>query len=162
MSRLIQDCSRSFSRRDIDGDGELFDKIIRDNPKAKHIIIVMKYKELANGCVIHYGNTEGCDYMKGENIVIVGTPHYNEMVYKRFAAHLGVEVDAKMKFLEVEDECYKYWLHTYEKPVLRKIQLWILKAEFNQAVGRARLLIYKDIVNLCASIPLPPRQRLRT
>lgn len=152
--KLTQDCSRSFSRRDIDGDDELFDKIIKENPNAKHIITFMKYKQQANNCMIHYGNTEGCDYMKGEDIVVVGTPHYNEMVYKLFAAHLGINVNTKMKFLEVEDECYKYWLHTYEEPHLRKIQLWLLKSELIQAVGRARLLRYDCTVKLYASIPL--------
>ena len=153
--KLIQDCSRSFSRRDIDGDEEFFDKIIKENPNAKHIITFMKYKEQANNCVIHYGNTEGCDCMKGEDIVVVGTPHYNEMVYKLFAAHLGIGVNTKMKFMEVDDECYKYWLHTYEEPSLRKIQLWLLKSELIQAVGRARLLRYDCTVKLYASIPIP-------
>lgn len=152
--KLIQDCSRSFSRRDIDGDEELFDKIITENPNAKHIITFMKYKEQANNCMIHYGNTEGCDYMKGEDILVIGTPHYNEMVYKLFAKHLEIDVNIKMKFMEIEDECYKYWLHTYEEPSLRKIQLWLLKSELIQAVGRARLLRYDCTVKLYASIPL--------
>ncbi len=33
------------------------------------------------------------------------------------------DTSAKMRFLEVEDECYRYWLNTYKDPVLRKIQL---------------------------------------
>ena len=33
-----------------------------------------------------------CDYMKGEDIVVVGTPHYNKMVYKLFAAHSNSDV----------------------------------------------------------------------
>lgn len=99
--------------------------------------------------------TEGCDYMKCENIVVVGKRHYNEMVYKLFVAHLGTDVNVKMKFSEVEDECDKCWLHTYEKPVLRKIQLWLLKSELIQAVGRARLLRYNCTVKLYASILLP-------
>ena len=46
--------------------------------------------------------------MKGEEIVVVGTPHYNEMVYKLFAVHLGIDVNTQMKFIEIENECYKY------------------------------------------------------
>lgn len=121
----------------------------------KHIITFMKYNEQANNCIIHYGNTEGCDYMKGEDIVVIGTPHYNEMVYRLFAAHLGENVNTKMRFMEVEDECYKYWLHTYEEPFLQRIQLWLMKSELIQAVGRARLLRYNCTVKLYASIPLP-------
>ena len=77
------------------------------------------------------------------------------MVCKLFAAHFGVDVNTKMKFMEIEDECYQYWLHTYEEPDLRKIQLWLLKSELIQAVGRARLLRYNCTVKLYASIPLP-------
>lgn len=104
---------------------------------------------------IYAGNTESCDYMKGEDIVVVGTPHYNKMVYKFFAAYLGIGVNTKIKFMVVEDESYKYWLHIYEQPALRKIQLWLLKSELIQAVGRARLLRYDCKVKLYASIPLP-------
>ncbi len=52
--------------------------------------------------MIHYGNTEGCDYMKGEDIVVIGTPHYNEMVYKLFAAHLDIDVNSKRKLYFVK------------------------------------------------------------
>ena len=78
----------------------------------------------------------------------------DEDVYKLFAAHLGIDVNTKMKFLEVEDECDKYWLHTYKESVLRKIQLWLLKSGLIQAVGRARLLRCNCTVKLYASIPL--------
>jgi len=77
------------------------------------------------------------------------------MVYKLFAAHLGADVNIKMKFAEVADECYKYWLHTYEDPILQRIQLWLIKSELIQAVGRARLLRYDCTVKLYASVPLP-------
>ena len=46
--------------------------------------------------------------MKGQDIVVIGTPQYNEMVYKLFAAHIGVDVNATMRFMEVEDDCYRY------------------------------------------------------
>ena len=115
----------------------------------------MKYKEKTNDCRIHYGNTEGCDYMKGKNIVVVGTPHYNEVVYKLFGTYLGVDVSEEMNFREVDDGCYRYWLHTYEDYALQKIQLWIIKSELIQAVGRARILREDCTVKLYASVPLP-------
>lgn len=154
LGKLIQDCSRSFSRRDIDSDENFFERILRENPEAKYIITFLKYKKEAQNCVIHYGNTEGCDYMKGENLVVAGTPHYNESVYKLFAAHLGIDANVKMRFAEVTDSCCKYWLNTYDEPRLRSIQLWLLKSELIQAVGRARLLRFDCTVKLYASIPL--------
>ena len=114
----------------------------------------MKYKSEADDCIIHFGNTEGCDYMKGKNIIVAGTPHYNEVVYKLIACHIGAESDCKMRFREVTDSCYKHWLNTYENPQLRDIQLWILKSELIQAIGRARLLRYGGTVKLYAGIPL--------
>ena len=74
MGRIIQDCSRSYSRRDIDQDDNLIEKISEENPDFKYIISFMKYKSQCNNCKIHFGNTEGCDYMKGENLLIIGTP----------------------------------------------------------------------------------------
>ena len=66
-------------------------------------------------------------YMKGQDIVVIGTPHYNEVVYKLIATSLGVDVNFKTRFSELTDDNYKYWLTTYDEPVLREIQLWLIK-----------------------------------
>lgn len=155
MGKLIQDCTRSYSRRDIDSDAEFFENIKKANPDIKHIITFKKYKEQADNCPIHFGNSEGCDFMKGEDILVIGTPHNDESVYKLIATHLGIQTDERMQFSEVEDECYKYWIHTYKNPDLREIQMYFIKSELIQAVGRARLLRYDCTVKLYASIPLP-------
>ena len=155
MGKLIQDCTRSYSRRDIDSDDKFFENIKKENLGIKHIITFKKYKEQADNCPIHFGNSEGCDFMKGENILVVGTPHNDESVYKLIATHLGIQTDERMQFLEVEDEYYKYWIHTYKNPDLREIQMYFIKSELIQAVGRARLLRYPCTVKLYASIPLP-------
>jgi len=151
--KILQDCSRSYSRADIEKEPDFFKKIKEDNSDCEHIITFMKYKNEVDGCIIHFGNTEGCDYMKGKNIAVVGTPHYNEIVYKLIGCHVNADTSAKMRFSEVEDECFRYWLNTYKEPILRKIQLWILKSELIQAVGRARLLRCDCTVKLYASIP---------
>ena len=121
----------------------------------------MKYKSKAKNCLIHYGNSEGCDYMKGQDIVVIGTPHYNEVVYKLIATSLGVDVNFKMRFSELTDDNYKYWLTTYDEPTLREIQLWLIKSELIQAVGRARLLRFDCTVKLYASIPLDQAEILK-
>ena len=152
--KLIQDCTRSYSRRDIDSDEDFFKKLKEENPEFKHIITFLKYKKEADNCIIHFGNTEGCDYMKGQNLIVVGTPHFDETVYKLIATHLGIDSKEKMRFLEVEDSYYKYWLHTYTNKDLRAIQMWLIKTELVQAVGRARLLRYDCTVKLYSSVPL--------
>ena len=65
--------------------------------------------------------------MKGQNIIVAGTPHFDETVYRLIATHLRINTNEKMRFLEVEDSCYKYWLHTYENKNLQHIQLWLIK-----------------------------------
>ena len=151
--KIIHIISRYEGERD--GDANFFDDIKKENPDIKHIITFKKYKEKADNCPIHFGNSEGCDFMKGEDILVVGTPHNDESVYKLLATHLGIQTDEKMQFLEVEDECYKYWIHTYKTPDLREIQMYFIKSELIQAVGRARLLRYGCTVKLYASVPLP-------
>ena len=59
--KLIQDCTRSYSRRDIDGDKKFFEKLREENPTIKHLITFKKYKEKADNCLIHFGNSEGGD-----------------------------------------------------------------------------------------------------
>ena len=60
-----------------------------------------------------------------------------------------------MNFIEIDDGCYRYWLQFYESFALQKKQLWIIKSELIQAVGRARILREDCTVVLYASIPLP-------
>ena len=45
MGNLIQNCSRSYSRCDIDSDDSFFGDIKKENPDIKHIITFKKYKE---------------------------------------------------------------------------------------------------------------------
>lgn len=151
---LIQDCSRSYSRRDIEQDDDLIERIIEENPGFKYVISFMRYKHICNDCKIHFGNTEGCDYMKGENLLIIGTPHMNEFIYKLLAVHIGISADAKMRHREVSNEGYKFWFNTYDNENLRKIQLWFIQSELEQAVGRARLLRFDCTVKLFANLPL--------
>jgi len=82
-------------------------------------------------------------------------------VYKLIATSLGVDVNFKMRFSELTDDNYKYWLTTYDEPVLREIQLWLIKSELIQAVGRARLLRFECTVKLYASIPLDQAEILK-
>ena len=151
--KLLQDCTRSYSRKDIDSDKSFFKRLKKENPGFENIITFSKYETIVK-CRLHFGNTEGINNLKGKNLLVVGTPYYSEFVYKLIATYIGVNTDEMMRYQEVEDERYKYWLHTYENPDLRAIQLYFLKSELIQAVGRARLLRYDCTVKLYASVPL--------
>ncbi len=101
-------------------------------------------------CLIH---RDDANYFNGSDLPYCNEC-FDETVYKLIATHLGINSNEKMRFLEVKDSCFKYWLHTYENKDLKNIQLWLIKTELVQAVGRARLLRYDCTVKLYASIPL--------
>ena len=106
---------------------------------------------------LHFGNSAGCDYMKGENIDVIGTPHIPEWIYKLFAFTIGCEFDTEAKIrpgLTVEHNGWRFRFTTYEDEVLRAIQFYIIESQLEQAVGRARLLRKKCIVNLISNFPL--------
>ena len=92
--------------------------------------------------------------MKGQNLVVVGTPFSNEKVCKLIACHVGIPTDEKMQFLEVADDEYKYWINTYKNEDLKNLQLYFIKSDLIQAVGRARLLRNDCTVKLYSCIPL--------
>lgn len=152
--KLIQDCTRSFSRTDIDSEPNFFRNIKKENLDADNTITFLKYKDQVSDCPLHFGNTEGLDYMKGQNLVVVGTPFSNEKVYKLIACHVGIPTYEKMQFLEVVDDEYKYWINTYKNEDLKNLQLYFIKSDLIQAVGRARLLRNDCTVKLYSCIPL--------
>lgn len=55
---------------------------------------------------------------------------------------------------EISNEDYKFWFNTYDNEALRRIQLWFIHSELEQAAGRARLLRFNCIVKLFANLPL--------
>ena len=78
----------------------------------------------------------------------------NEFVYKLLAMHIGVPINEKMRHQEISNEDYKFWFNTYNNEALRRIQLWFIHSELEQATGRARLLRFNCIVKLFANLPL--------
>jgi hypothetical protein len=149
---LNQYYNRSMSRADIDKDPVIIDQIVRRSG-FKHLITHKKY----NRGDLHFGNTEGCDDLKGENINVIGTPHQPEWVYKLFAYTIGCKFDTEAKIkpcLTVEHNGYRFRFTTYEDEELRAIQFFIIESQLEQAIGRARLLRCNCIVNLFSNFPL--------
>lgn len=104
---------------------------------------------------MYFGNCAGCDYLKGKNLDVIGTPHQPEWIYKLFAYSLGFDIDAKLKpNLTVTHNGCRFRFRTYEDQTLRAIQFYMIESELEQAVGRARLLRYDCTVNLFSNFPL--------
>jgi hypothetical protein len=119
------------------------------------MITFKKYAKQA-GSDLWFGNLAGIDYLKGQNINVVGTPHYPEFVYKLLPHALGLNFDhdAKMKYIPIVRNGYQFHFMTFEDEILREFHLWFIESELEQAVGRARLLRCDCIVNLFSNYPL--------
>ena len=155
---LDQYYSRSLSRSDIDKDTDIF-KRIKNWSGFKYTISFNKHllAGLYDG-ELHFGNCAGCDYMKGQNIDVIGTPHQPEWIYKLFVyslPNLDFDIDAKLKpGTIVEHNGWRFRFMTYDDEALRAIQFYMIESQSEQAVGRARLLRCDCIVNLYSNFPL--------
>lgn len=106
---------------------------------------------------LHFGNSAGCDYLKGKNLDVIGTPHIPDWIYKLFAYTIGCgfDTEAKIKFgTTVEHNGWRFRFTSFDDKVLRAIQFYIIESQLEQAVGRARLLRNQCKVNLFSNFPL--------
>ena len=117
---------------------------------------VITFKGKIQGAEHWYGNVAGTNDYEGRSIIVAGTPHYPDFVYKSFAYSLGLEFDVngRTRYQEVEYNGYKFWFTTYDDKVLRNIQFWLIESELEQAIGRSRLIWNDCIVYLFSDFPL--------
>jgi hypothetical protein len=150
---LNQYYDKSMSRACIDRNLGILN-MIRAWSGFQHMITFKKYG-IGD---LYFGNAVGCDYLKGENINVVGTPYKIDFVYKLLAFTLGFNVDenAEMEPCPVRHNGYQFRFNTFgeEQKELRKIHFWMIESELEQAVGRARLLRWDCTVNLFSRFPL--------
>ncbi len=127
---------------------------IKEYTQNKHTISFKEFEEYYVGD-LHFGNCAGCDFLKGKNIDVIGTPHQPAWIYELFAYSLGHEVnEIPRPNVTVTHNGYRFRFYTYDDPMLRKIQFYMIESELEQAVGRARLLRYDCTVNLFSDFPL--------
>jgi hypothetical protein len=146
---LNQFPDKPMSRACIDKDPGIINRITKST-KNKHIITFKKH----GVGDLHFGATAGCDYLKGKNIDVIGTPHQTEWIYKLFAYSLGHKVNGKLKPRIVDHNGYRFRFTTYDDEFLRAVQFYMIESELEQAVGRARLLREDCTVNLFSNFPL--------
>lgn len=154
---LNQYGDRSMSRADIAKDTTIF-KRIKDWSGFRNTISFKKYRVagLYDG-ELSFGNCAGCDYLKGENIDVIGTPHQPEWIYKLFAYSLELDIDTDANIkpnTPVQHNGWSFRFTTYSDEDLRAIQFYMIESELEQAVGRARLLREPCTVNLFSNFPL--------
>lgn len=106
-----------------------------------------------NDAGIYFGNTSGINKLEGKDLIIIGTPHNVEYVYKLIGVHLGVDSKDMIRRRVVNDRNYQFTFATYENPALQRIQMFYIRSELEQAVGRARLLRKNCTVYLFSNFP---------
>ena len=106
---------------------------------------------------MYFGNCSGYDTLAGENLVVVGTPHRNNVEYILLAKALGIDFktsNTTMGFKEIEHNSFRFTFNCYDQPELREIQLGLIESDLIQAVGRARTLRTEATVELYSNFPL--------
>lgn len=105
---------------------------------------------------MHFGNVQGYDGLNGSDIAVVGTPHYNDIVYRLFAFATSIDpnIEGALKRRYVEYGNHRFPFTTFENPHMQRIQLELIEAALVQAVGRARVLRNECVVELYSNLPL--------
>jgi hypothetical protein len=150
---LYQYPNKSYSRSSIDNDPGIIERLIkRFGIDEDKVITFMKYSK----GLLHFGNTEGSNEFEGKDILVIGTPYHTEFLYKLVAFNYGFDFDeaAEMNPQRISHNGYFSMFNTFKDESLRKIQLWMIESELEQAVGRPRLLRYECKVHLFSNFPL--------
>lgn len=106
---------------------------------------------------IYFGNTRGYNDLKGKDIIVIGTPHINPIVYLFHAEFIGIDtnkIDQKMDYQTIQHNGMQFKFQTFNDPELRNIQLNLIEGELIQAVGRARTIRTDAQVQVYSNFPL--------
>jgi hypothetical protein len=106
---------------------------------------------------IYFGNTRGYNDLKGKDIMVIGTPHINEIVYLFHAEFLGIDtnnIDKKMDYQTIQHNGMQFKFKAFNNMDLRGIQLNLIEGELIQAVGRARTIRTDAKVQVYSNFPL--------
>lgn len=152
---IIQHTKRSCSRSGLSRYCDQISEEVGDRP----VITFKDYKKLFKNPVMnmHFGNCSGYDTMKGKDLVVVGTPHRNNVEYLLTAKVLGIDfktMDTTMSHQKIEYNGFRYAFNCYDHKELRSIQLALIESDLIQAVGRARTLRTDANVEVYSNFPL--------
>ena len=153
---IEQHTDRSFSRTSLQS-VNLEDLKMEFNGKP-----VITYQSFSsslnlNNMEIHYWNCEGLDILKGKDIVVLGTPHLNTVVYNLYGKIIGIDldnIDLEMKYQKIEWNGFRFMFMAYNDRNMREIQLSLIESELVQAIGRARALRTDAKVEVYSNLPL--------
>lgn len=138
---LKQLTAYSMSRRCIQIQKKSLVNYLKQYKGSHKIITFMKYEEEFQGSGLHFGNAEGVDAFNGDNLLVVGTPHLSDFIYKLIGCSLGMDVNEDgLTERRITYHGYEFDFMTFKKEKLRSLQLYFISKELEQCIGRARLL----------------------
>lgn len=152
---IKQYTGRSCSRKGLNSYGGQ----VSDEVGDKTVITFIDHKEIFQNSPkeIHFGNCSGYDSLNGQNIVVVGTPHRNNVEYFLIAKLMGANFDinnSPMTYQKIRYNGFEFMFNAFDNKDLRDIQLPLIESDLIQAVGRARALRNDCTVEVYSNLPL--------
>jgi hypothetical protein len=155
LGKVQQYTAYTMSRTNIDQNKEQVIEFLKQYKDDYKMITFLKYEEEFEASGLHFGNAEGYDFLNGQNILVLGTPHLQEFVYKLIGCHLGINVcEEKMAVRRIRYRLYQFCFMTYKNEQLRELQLYFISKELEQCIGRARLLRNDCTVLVFSNFPV--------
>lgn len=151
-------CSRSKLNKNFD----MILKQIKNEASGIDNIITFKkfedkFKKEGFNTITHFGACSGLDSYKGQDLIVAGTPHADERVYRLLAATIDgkVEEHEKISYINARRNGFEFYFNTYEKgSLLQEIQFYYIESELVQAIGRARILRTDATVHVFSNYPV--------
>lgn len=148
-----------------------FDKAVaRIKAEAPGVTNMVTFKSFASkfnkegfNVICNYGASTGIDAYGGEDLVVVGTPHVNPVVYMIYAHVCGINkaIVMDLEYVNVLRNGFEFSFSTFNShdlsktgELIREIQFYLIESELIQAVGRARALRKDCTVHLFSNLPL--------
>lgn len=155
VGKVIQYTSRSCSRNSLNRYVSDISKEVGDKP----VLTFKSFGAHFNNPIkdMYFGNCSGYNSMAGKNMVVVGTPHRNNIEPMLIAKAIGIDVktiDNAVTYQKIEFNGFRFMFNCFENEELREIQLGLIQSDLNQAVGRARTLRTKAKVEVYSNFPL--------
>jgi len=162
VGSILQVTSKSFSRFTIRENQKKLKQLAENlityyNPNSR-IITYKDYFNYGKKEEIYFGNTEGIDDLKGENITVIGTPHLNPIAYLLLSVALGYRMgfeESRMEYIPVERNGMRFYFTTYNgDALLKEVQFYLVESQLLQAIGRARVNRLPAKVLILSNLPV--------
>ena len=121
---------------------KMYPQILKHIKKESGINTLTFKKYTSPKVQIYLGKCEGFNDYKGEDLLVIGTPHNVPFVYKLVGKILGYDTGDTLAVRNIIHNGYEFNIMTYGSKGMRDLQLFFIESELEQAVGRARALRY--------------------